>query len=102
MNPTTGNLPFRTALILSQASLRSDRYGAFACFETLKIELGGVVEHSLTIANQMLAEMNRQFNSVLVQQISQQLFSLKLWPCAKVRAIEPKKIKRVILQSFLA
>ena len=33
MNPTTANIAFGTALIFSQLSLRSERYGASARFE---------------------------------------------------------------------
>ena len=61
-NPTTGNFPFWTVLIFSQASVRADqvwRVGPLG-HDAFKIKLASVLEHLLTVADEVVAVKNRQ------------------------------------------
>ena len=93
----TGNLPFCTVLIFSQASFRSDRYGASARLrdDALPVQLGGVLKHLLTVAGEMFRVEDREFNVVLAEKIQQRLLALDLRELAEV-AIPPEEIEGVV------
>ncbi len=63
--------------------------------DALPVELGGMLEHRLTVAGEMLRVEDREFNVVFAEKVQQRLFALNLWKAAEI-TITPKEIEGVV------